>query len=102
MKRWARTIGVLGVLSSLAVGCGGARPRDSAQLRVIAEPDTARVYLNDHYVATARVLARRPETVRTGTHFLTITADGFFPHDVELDLAAGLTTVEISLRPVPP
>jgi hypothetical protein len=32
---------------------------------------------------------------------LTITADGYFPHDLDLDLAPGTTTVRVALRPVP-
>jgi hypothetical protein len=81
--------------------CTTVMPRP-AELRVIARPENARIYLDDRFVATARVLARRPETVRTGVHYMTVTADGYFPHDVELELPSGVTTVEISLRPVPP
>jgi hypothetical protein len=33
---------------------------------------------------------------------MTITADDHFPHDMELDLPPGTTTLTIELRPVPP
>jgi hypothetical protein len=33
---------------------------------------------------------------------MTVQADDHFPHDMELDLPPGLTTLEVELRPVPP
>jgi len=86
-----------------AVACAGApAPRETATLRVIATPPTARVYVEDVYVGNARVLAVRPATLRPGVRHVTIEAPGFFPHDVEVDLRAGETTVRIALRAVPP
>ncbi len=91
------------LLVALLAGCGAAAPaREPAQLRVVAEPDNASVYVDDRFVATARRLSRRPEALRPGVHHVTIAAPGHFPHDLELDLPAGVTTVEISLRPIPP
>ena len=93
-----------GVALALALSaCGASQPgAEAASLRVVAEPEMARVYVDDRFIATARRLAVRPAPLRTGVHFVTITADGYFPHDVEVDLPAGETTVEISLRAVPP
>lgn len=86
-----------------ALGCGGSpQVRASAELRVVAEPSSASVYVEDRFVATARRLASRPARLRTGVHHVTITAQGHFPHDVEVDLPEGVTTIEIRLRPVPP
>jgi len=93
----------LAAVACALLGCGAATPApERAQLRVVAEPLEARVYVDDRFVATARRLARRPETLRPGVHHVTISAPGHFPHDVELDMSPGLTTVEISLRPIPP
>lgn len=80
-------------------GSAGDRP---AELAVVAHPATARVYVNDRFVATARRLSRRPHTLRPGVCFVTVRAPGHFPHDLRLDLPAGRTTVEIRLRPIPP
>jgi hypothetical protein len=33
---------------------------------------------------------------------MTIRAEDHFPHDVEIDLPAGETTVTVELRPIPP
>lgn len=92
-----------GAALSLAVACGGApAPRETGTLRVIATPDNARVYVDDRFVGTGRRLAVEPARLSVRTHFVTITAPGFFPHDLELDLPRGETKIEISLRPLPP
>lgn len=83
--------------------CGGAQPvRETAQLTVIVVPETASVFVDDHFAATARVFAMRPASFRPGMRHITITADGYFPHDVEVNLPAGTTTVRVSMRPIPP
>ena len=82
--------------------CGGApRGPQPAQVRFLVEPEAARVYSEDRFVGAARVLARRPAAFAPGTRFFTITAPGHFPHDVEVDLPSGLTTIRLELRPVP-
>ncbi len=94
-----------GALAALLVaGCGAAQaPRPApARVRFIVEPATARVYADDRFLGAARVLVRRPPTFNPGPRHFTITADGYFPHDVEIDLPSGETTVRLSLRPVPP
>jgi len=86
----------------LFASCGVQNVREPpARLQVIAEPENARVYVDERYMATARVLERRPQQLRTGPHRVTIEAPGFFPHDVEVDLPSGTTTIRISLRAVP-
>ncbi|MGE0789302.1 MAG: hypothetical protein AB7S26_26750 [Sandaracinaceae bacterium] len=100
-----RSIALLGVvcLGALAGGCAGARPPpERAQVRFLLDPPTARVYVEDRFVGAARVLARRPRSFAPGPRQFTITAEGYFPHDVEVDLPSGLTTIRLRLRPVPP
>lgn len=84
-----------------ACGGGGIAPTRPAELRVIATPDTATVYLDERFLGAARVLAVRPKSVPKGRHRLTVQAPGHFPHDLELELEPGETKVEISLRPIP-
>jgi len=100
-----RSVGVAAAL--LAVG--GCTPLESpapgpppAELAVVAEPETASVYVNERFAGTATVLAARPEKLVPGVHFVTIRAPGFFPHDLRLELPPGRTTVRIRLRPIPP
>jgi hypothetical protein len=93
----------LGALLLGIAGCGASTPATPrAQLRVVAEPPGASVYVDDRFVATARRLARRPEPLPPGVHYVTISAQGYFPHDLEMDLPQGVTTVNIRLRAIPP
>lgn len=91
------------MLAVALAGCGGAqRTGEPAQVRFVVTPDTARVYTDDRFVGSARVLARRPFRTRPGVRRFTVTADGYFPHDLELELPSGTTTIELRLREVPP
>ncbi len=88
----------------LFAGCGAAAPDTSARasIRFDITPDSARVYTEDRFIGSARVLAAQPPSFRTGARQITITADGYFPVDRELDLVPGTTTVRVVMRPVPP
>ncbi len=85
-------------------GCGAAAPDTEARatVRFDITPDTARVYTEDRFVGSARVLAATPPSFRTGPRQITITAEGYFPVDLDLDLDPGTTTVRVAMRPVPP
>ena len=90
-------------LASGIAGCMGGQVREEpARLQVIAEPEVARIYVDDRFLASARVLAVRPKALSRGVHYVTIEAPGYFPHDVRVDLPPGTTTVRIKLRPIPP
>ncbi len=83
--------------------CGGmGPPRALAWLRVVAEPPSAAVYVDERFAGTGRTLSRRPVRLRPGKHLLTIQADGYFPHDMEVVLEPGLTRLRVKLRPIPP
>ena len=85
------------------MGCSGAPVRPTpARLRVLAQPPMAAVYVDDRFVSSARVLAVRPLVLEPGIRHVTVQAPGYFPHDLELDLKAGLTTIRIALRAIPP
>ena len=98
-----RALGLLiGLL--LAGSCGARQPPRPAvaELRTLVEPPTARVQVDEQFVGAARVLAQRPARLSLGRHRVTIEAPGYFPHDLELDLAAGVTKLEVELRAIPP
>lgn len=84
--------------------CGGAQRTAAppAALRVRVTPERATVYIDEQFVGSARVLAKAPARLPPGKHQVTIEAPGYFPHDLEVVLAPGVTTVEVSLRLVPP
>lgn len=100
MRAFASSVIALALLTLSA--CGGAPRRPQpAQVRFLIEPEAARVYSEDRFVGAARVLARRPASFAPGARFFTVTAEGYFPHDVEVELPSGLTTIRLELRPVP-
>lgn len=97
------TRALVGLSLFLISGCAGApRPNETAGVRFVVVPETARVYTDDQFVGGARVLAVRPAAFRPGSRRFTVMADGYFPHDLELQLEPGTITVEIRLRPIPP
>lgn len=104
VRAWDRLTRGLAVLVLGISGCISAAPPRGrlAELRVVAEPDSAVVYFNGRFVGTARNLAKVPAAVRPGTIYATIKAPGYFPHDLKLDLPKGETQVKIKLRPIPP
>ena len=94
---------LVGVVAGVLLGCAGAPERTTdPRLRVITEPPTARVFVDDNYIATGRVLGAQPVRLAPGMHHVTLTADGHFPHDVELRVVPGVTTLRVALRPIPP
>ncbi|MFM2417199.1 MAG: hypothetical protein RL385_1922 [Pseudomonadota bacterium] len=91
------------VMLAALPACAGTQrgPVYDAQLRVEAEPPSAVVVVNERFVGAAKVLAKRPVALTQGHKRISIEAVGYFPHDMELDLPAGLTSISAKLRPVP-
>jgi len=85
----------------LAACYGQPPPPRTANLRIVAEPATTTVYVDGEYFGSARVLAKHPKPLAAGQRLVTFMAPGFFPHDVQLDLAPGDTTVRMKLLPIP-
>jgi hypothetical protein len=75
---------------------------EPARLQIIATPPNASVYIDGHYFGRATVLSQEPKALVPGVHLMTVQAEDHFPHDIELDLPKGLTTITIDLRPIPP
>jgi hypothetical protein len=93
---------LLAALLLVAACAGSQRPAEpSAELRVVAEPDAAIVQVNEQFVGSARVLSKRPARFSPGKKRVTVEAPGYFPHDLEVDLTKGVTTINIKLRPIP-
>ena len=90
-------------LCGALIACGGAhKPKGRpAELRALVEPPTAIVQVDETFVGSARVLDKRPAQLTPGKHRVTVDAPGYFPHDVELDLAPGVTTLQLKLRAIP-
>jgi len=92
------------LLALLAFGCAkqGIVVAEPARLKVVATPPDASIYIDGHYFGRATVLSQEPKALAPGPRLMTVQADDHFPHDMELDLPAGVTTISIDLRRVPP
>ncbi len=106
MARPETGVGVIGVAAwfvLLGASCELNRVRETpSHLRIIVEPSRADVFIDDEYAASAKVLAVRPQALEPGTHDVTVEASGHFPHDLQIDVPPGETTLRIKLRPIPP
>ena len=89
---------------SIVSGCmSAAQPSGgTAELRVRPVPEDALVRIDDETVIDGRAIAAQPVRLRTGTHLVSIEADGYFPHDMTVELPAGETAIDVRLRPLPP
>jgi hypothetical protein len=101
-RPWVLTL-VLGLSCVAAIGCMQTQKRvRMAYLKVVAEPPGTTVYVGDHFIGTAKLLAKQPKALTPGVKYVTFKAHGYFPHDLKLKLPEGDTTVKIKLRAVPP
>jgi len=92
------------VLALVALGCAKKNTvaPEPARLKIIAGPPNASVYIDGHYFGRTTVLSQEPKALAPGVHLMTVQAEDHFPHDMELNLPPGITTIEIELRPIPP
>ena len=92
------------ILAVVVCGCAksGTVASEPARLKLVTTPPNASVYIDGHYFGRATVLAQEPKALVPGVHLMTVQAEDHFPHDLELDLPPGVTTLRIELRPVPP
>ncbi|KPK52901.1 MAG: hypothetical protein AMJ63_08060 [Myxococcales bacterium SG8_38_1] len=97
-----RSAALVGLMVALGCAKQGTVAPEPARLKVIATPANASVYIDGHYFGRATVLSQEPKALAPGVHLMTVTAEDHFPHDLELNLPRGETTLTIELRPVPP
>jgi len=97
-----RTVGLVLVLIALGCAKQGTIATEPARLKVVAKPADASVYVDGHYFGRATVLSEEPKALVPGMHLMTVQAADHFPHDMEIDLPPGVTTIAIELRPIPP
>ena len=103
MRRSRLSASLLLLAAFEASGCMTApQPPRVAYLKVVAEPAKTSVYSNDRFLGSAHLLQKQPKALPPGTKYLTFRAPGYFPHDLQIKLPVGETTVKIKLRPVPP
>jgi hypothetical protein len=99
--KWLSSLQLLAAIA--ASGCIKAPPAPRvAYLKVVAEPRQTTVYSNDRFLGSAHLLQKQPKALPPGVKYLTFKAPGYFPHDLQIKLPAGETTVKVKLRAIPP
>ncbi len=90
-------------LALVALGCAkkGTVAAEPARLKLVTDPPNASIYIDGHYFGRATVLSAEPKALAPGVHLMTVQAEDHFPHDMELNLPPGETSVTITLRPIP-
>jgi hypothetical protein len=102
LERTYRAAALL-LMAAASNGCMTAPPATRmAYLKVVAEPRQTTVYSNDRFLGSAHLLQKQPKALPPGTKYLTFKAPGYFPHDLQIKLPVGETTVKVKLRPIPP
>ena len=100
-------MGVKGAALAVAIFAAGCANKNTlapepARLQIVTMPANASVYIDGHYFGRATVLSQEPKALAPGMHLMTVQAEDHFPHDMELELPRGVTTITVELRPIPP
>jgi hypothetical protein len=97
--------GSLLVVASFVVGCAPAvAPTGSTvSLRVRGGPPSATVVVDEETLGTFDFVAVHGVALPPGTHHLTVTAEGYFPWDREVEAKAGSPPIrlDVAMTPIP-
>ncbi|MBN2188396.1 MAG: serine/threonine protein kinase [Chitinispirillaceae bacterium] len=78
----------------------GATPQENGLLMISISPETAQVFADERPFSAEETAFGK--TLKTGSHFIVATADGYEPYWGSLDIAANQTsTLSIRLVPIP-
>ncbi len=70
-------------------------------VRIEVEPGDARIYVDEALVGDAGTYADRPLPLPPGDHRIKVTADGFYPEYLEVEVKGEMIPIVVSLTPVP-
>ena len=93
---------VLAVMMTLVLAaCGDSETTPAGGIRLICEPDSASVYVNEIYSGQARALAAGAIRIAPGRYRLHVAEDGYFDHYEEVRVRRRIVTVRVTLRSRP-
>jgi hypothetical protein len=95
---------ILGAVASLgACSPPGVPTRPTVSLRMRGAPARASVVIDEEPVGTFDFVAARGVALPVGTHHVSVTADGYFPWDRQVDAKEGAAPIhlDVALVPVP-
>lgn len=105
--RWARgarrglgALALTAAVSSLAA-CPPAKAPRTVSLRLVGDPPTASVTIDEQFVGTLDVVARRGVALPPGQHRVTVEAAGYFPFDELVTAREGDGPIRLSAKLVP-
>ena len=99
----ARAIIVFAALAGPACAPATVAPHPTVSLRLRGGPARANVTVDDQPIGTLDYVVARGVALPPGVHHVTVTADGFFPWDREVDAKEGSSPIrlDVALVPVP-
>jgi len=98
------TLGLLCLgLCLFALSCGaGLKSAVSLRMeRTQASPRDASVYIDEEYIGPLYYVAAHGVRLPTGTHRVSVLADGYFPWDQLVESDREAVTLRVELVPVP-
>jgi hypothetical protein len=92
----------LSLAAALAVACAPRAPR-TVSMRMVGSPPNATVTIDDQFVGTLDVVARRGVALPPGSHRVSVEAAGYLPWDriVEATEGSGPVRLDVQLTRVP-
>jgi hypothetical protein len=98
-------IGIVSLLTFLVAACGGPPPLTPAtvSLRMRGGPADATVTIDDKVLGPLSYVGTRGVALPPGAHRVSVTAPGYFPHDMEVVAkeGSGPIALDVKLVPVP-
>jgi hypothetical protein len=102
MSRAARLTSALAVALGLALAsCGPPAAPKTVSMRMAGGPPNASVTVDDQFVGTLDVVARRGVALPPGRHRVTVEAPGHLPWDKLVEAKEGEAPVRLDVKLVP-
>ena len=83
------------------VACGPPATPKTVSMRVVGGPPNASVTVDDTFVGTFDVVARRGVALPPGTHRVSVEAPGHLPWDKVVEAKEGQSPVRLDVKLVP-
>ena len=94
--RSAAALALVGALASQA--CGPPAAPKTVSMRMVGGPPNASVTVDDTFVGTLEVVARRGVALPPGTHRVSVEAPGHLPWDKMIEAKEGQAPVQLEVK----
>jgi hypothetical protein len=94
-----RLAAVVALMGSLAVpACGPPAAPKTVSMRMVGGPPNASVTVDDTFVGTLDVVARRGVALPPGTHRVSVEAPGHLPWDKVIEAKEGQAPLQLDVK----